>query len=80
MLRCSMLLRINNAGLLISNCVSDVKGSELGMQIRLIAGNGTSTYGLIHGSHIRLVLWGGIRSAYQIVSELLQWGDYRDNE
>lgn len=52
-----MLLRINNAGLLISNCVSDVKGSELVMQ--LIAGNGTPTYGLIQGSHIRLVLWGG---------------------
>lgn len=70
MLRCSMLLRINNAGLLISNCVSDVKGSELVMQIGLIPGNGTATYGLIHGSHIRVVLggkgWGGIRSAYQI--------------
>lgn len=43
-----------------------VKGSELAMQMRLIAGNGTPSYGLIYGSHIRLVLWGGIRSAYQI--------------
>lgn len=74
-----MLRRINNAALLISNCVSDVRGSELVMQIALTAGCDVFVYASQPRTH--LALWGDpLDLPIKSVSELPDWEDYRDNE
>lgn len=74
-----MLRQINNAALLISNCVSDVRGSELVMQIALTAGCDVFVYTSQPRTH--LALWGDpLDLPVKSVSELPDWEDYRDNE
>ena len=67
MLRCSVLLIITSAGVLISDWVADVKGVEIVMQELLTLGNGALTKGQLNCSHIHHTsCMGSVRSACQI--------------